>query len=120
MNLLFIGIKPGKGLQKALSANGIAFKNVPRPTEDDTPAELILYAPKTLIALKEVDFIRKAYPNGWIHLVVPKSWMEDSKHQNALLQCEQKNGVGPAANSFRHVDVNELGQCRIPARGKEF
>jgi serine phosphatase RsbU (regulator of sigma subunit) len=96
MNILFVGMKPSDELERALLANGFAFKlakKIPTVQDTNSPYGLIAVKAKTVATLKELKIVRNAYPLAWVAVVIEAKWLKDSAKVNDLLRCADKNEI---------------------------
>jgi serine phosphatase RsbU (regulator of sigma subunit) len=93
MNVGFVGTQPGEDLKRGLLAGKFPFECLRRlPDPIDLP-QILVFAPKTPAALKDLKALKERDPLLWIGLVLPKAWLDDPQWQQALLTCPEKNDV---------------------------
>lgn len=94
MKLLFIEMAPNSELEKIFLANGFFVQIAKRagdfPNHD---FDLVAYAPKTVVALKDISEIRAKYPQSWLAVAVRKNWLGNAAHVNELLKCDGFNEI---------------------------
>ncbi len=93
MNVAFVGLQPDADLQRGLIAGKFPFETLRRlPDSLDLP-DLLVFAPKTTAALKDLKELRERSADLWVALVLPKAWLDEPEWQKALLSCPEKNDV---------------------------
>lgn len=92
MNLYFLNLTLPKTLHRAMAEHGfiICYK---LPSSKDAGTPLVFIRLRRATDLAEFKNLRQLFPQSWIVLIVPDTWLSNSTTVSHLFECKAKNDV---------------------------